>query len=154
MGVLNFLLAECTDNAVAAHGEGAVPIMMQLLESNQVGTQAAASTCLRNIFTAREAFRQEFVELGGIEKMVGQLLAEKDPTLNNEDVQMEAMMNFQDLLEDAQGEFITEYVTKAVQLGALEKLAKLKENTEEIEVAKEADELIAKLSNVPAPRAQ
>jgi len=37
-----------------------------------------------------------------------------DPALNNADVQLEAVLNLQDLLEDEEGSIIEEYVKKAV----------------------------------------
>lgn len=148
---LNFLLAECTENAVLAHAEGAIPVMMTLLESPLVGMRAAASTCLRNLFLAREEFRTEFVALDGVQKMVDQLISDKDPALNHSDVQLEAMLNFQDLLEDLSGEMIEEYAVKAVACGALDKLKILQEDAEDDEVKAVAMEVASKLSAFAPP---
>lgn len=144
---LSFLLAECEDNAIAAHAAGALPLLLGLLDTPIVGLRVSATVCLRNIYTASEEFQSDFIKIGGMEKLVEYLVTEKDSTsLNYVDVQCETMLNLQDLLEDSRGDLIPEYIAKAQQLGAVEKLTPLTEATEADEVRAVATELVSRLN--------
>ncbi|CAE7876446.1 unnamed protein product [Symbiodinium sp. KB8] len=130
---LSFLTADCKENVVAAYEAGALELMLKLVDSKIAGERAAAATTLRNICMEDDVYRKKFVELGGIQALVNQLDTPPDPALNHADVQLEAVLNLQDMVETEDGETITEYAKLAIKAGAIDKLQALtKADDEEV----------------------
>ncbi|CAE7214203.1 unnamed protein product, partial [Symbiodinium pilosum] len=119
---LSFLTADCKENVVAAYDAGALELMLKLVDSKVAGERAAAATTLRNICMENDDYRKKFVDLGGIQALVNQLDTPPDPALNHADVQLEAVLNLQDMVETEEGETIPEYAKLAIKAGAIEKL--------------------------------
>ncbi|CAJ1360880.1 unnamed protein product [Effrenium voratum] len=141
---LSFLTADCRDNVVAAYEAGALELMLKLVDSKVAGERAAAATTLRNICMEDDVYRKKFVELGGIQALVNQLDTTPDPSLNHADVQLEAVLNLQDMVETEDGQTIEEYAKLAVKAGAIPKLQEL-EKSEDKEVVTSAQEVLEAL---------
>merc|ERR1719291_688036 len=92
-------------------------------------------------------YRARFVELGGIPKLVQQLGAAPDPSLNWADVQLEAVLNLQDIIENEDGTVIGAFARKAQSAGAEERLRKLR-SSEDDEVRGAAEEVLISLEKV------
>eukprot|EP00928_Gymnodinium_smaydae_P079313 TRINITY_DN63275_c0_g1_i1.p1 TRINITY_DN63275_c0_g1~~TRINITY_DN63275_c0_g1_i1.p1 ORF type:complete len:303 (-),score=88.20 TRINITY_DN63275_c0_g1_i1:160-1068(-) len=145
---LSFLTSDCPENAREAHKAGAMPLLLKHMDSSVAGMRAAAATTLRNICMESDENRKEFVDMGGLTGLVNQLDSKPDPNLNHADVQLEAVLNLQDMIENEEdGSIIEEYARKAIAAGAIEKLKKLcKEDDEEVQSS--AEEVLAILSRV------
>merc|ERR1712187_678449 len=115
--------------------------------SKVAGMRAAAATTLRNLCIEDKKYRKEFVEMGGLKGFVAQLSADADPALNHTDVQLEAVLNLQDLIEEEDGSLIEEYAKVAIQAGAVEQLKKLTQAEDE-EVRGSAEEMLTILVSV------
>lgn len=146
MVALSFLTADCKENVVAAYDAGALELMLKLVDSKVAGERAAAATTLRNICVEDDKYRQSFVQLGGIQALVNQLDTKPDPSLNHADVQLEAVLNLQDMVETDDGQTIAEYATLAVKAGAIPKLQEL-EKSEDEEVRTSATEVLESLQD-------
>mmetsp|Transcript_9272 Transcript_9272/g.16709 ORF Transcript_9272/g.16709 Transcript_9272/m.16709 type:complete len:290 (+) Transcript_9272:83-952(+) len=146
---LSFLTAECPKNAIAAYESKAVEKLVPHLESKVGGMRAATATTLRNICMESEEYRKKFYALGGLQGLVGQLGASPDPALNHSDVQLEAVLNLQDMIEDENGGVIEEYAKSAIEAGAEAKLKALT-NAEDEEVQACAKEVLDQLGKVKA----
>lgn len=144
---LKFLLDDCAACAVDAFEHGALSLLLQQLNSPIGGMRAAAATALRNMCLARDEYRSEFSKLGGIRRLVQQLCPPPDPAMNQADIQLEAILNLQDVIEDLAGAVIEQYALQALDAGAEEKLQSLTQSTDE-EVQTTAAEVLAKLSSV------
>lgn len=144
---LSFLTAECPLNSIAAYEAGAMPLLLKHLDSQAVGMRAAAATTLRNICMENIEYRRTFVEMGGIAGLVGQLVTSSDPNLNQADVQLEAILNLQDMIEYEEGGVIDEYALAAIKAGAEEKLRKLAQSPDD-EVGHSATEVLDCLARV------
>lgn len=144
---LSFLTADCTGNAVAAYEAGAMPYLMNHLNSHVAGMRAAAAMTMRNICMENEEYRSKFVELGGIRGLVEQLVTSPDPALNHADVQLEAVLNLQDLIENEAGEIIPEYAKAAIKAGAIDKLKTLVQADDD-EVRSSAEEVLGALAKI------
>jgi len=142
---LSFLTAECPPNAVAAYKAGAMPLLLQHLDSSVAGMRAAAATTLRNICMESDEYRRKFADLGGIKGLVGQLQTNPDPALNHADVQLEAVLNLQDIILDEEENVIAEFAQLAIEAGAEEKLRKLMKADDE-EVRSSAQEVLESIS--------
>lgn len=142
---LSFLTAECPANTVAAYEAGAMGLLLQHVNSPVAGMRAAAATTLRNICMENEEYRRSFVEQKGLIGLVGQLATSPDPSLNHADVQLEAVLNIQDLIEDEDGGVIIEYALEAIKAGAEPKLEKLLQAEDE-EVRTSAEEVLESLA--------
>jgi len=142
---LSFLTSECSGNVVAAYEAGALPLVLKHLTSKIAGMRAAAATTMRNMCVEKEQYRKEFVEHGGIKGLVEQLAADPDPSLNHTDVQLEAVLNLQDVIEHSdESGLILEYAMQAVDAGAEERLKKLL-LSEDAEVKGSAEEVLNSL---------
>mmetsp|Transcript_77084 Transcript_77084/g.160450 ORF Transcript_77084/g.160450 Transcript_77084/m.160450 type:complete len:304 (-) Transcript_77084:163-1074(-) len=141
---LSFLTADCPENTIAIYEAGAMPELMKHLDSPVAGMRAAAATTLRNICMEGDKYRDEFVTLGGLKGLVNQLASAPDPALNYADVQLEAVLNIQDLIENDDGSLIEAYAKEAVKLGVREKLSVLMESEDE-EVRSSAEEVMQAL---------
>lgn len=139
---LSFLTAECSEIAIATYEAGAVELLLGHLDSTVAGMRAAAATTLRNICVEKDEYRAHFAKLGGIAGLVGQLSTPPDASLHHADVQLEAVLNLQDIIETADGDLIEEYALDAVNAGAEEKLKEMT-NVEDEEVRSSAVELLA-----------
>lgn len=106
--------------------------------------RAAAATTLRNICMEDEKYRHKFVDLGGIKALVNQLSTVPDPSLNHADVQLEAVLNLQDMIETEDGNTIPEYANLALEAGAEPKLQELLKADDE-EVRTSAQEVLVAL---------
>jgi len=144
---LSFLTAECPQNAIAAYKAGAMQLLLKHLDSKVAGMRAAAATTLRNICMESEEYRRKFAELDGIKGLVAQLNTSPDPSLNHADVQLEAVLNLQDLIEDEGGSVIEEYAKHAIKAGAEDKLRKLMKADDE-EVRSSAEEVLGSLQRI------
>jgi len=144
---LSFLTAECSKVANAAYKGGAMPLLLKHLDSPVGGMRAAAATTLRNICMESEEYRGKFMDLGGMRGLVQQLDPKPDPVLNHTDVQLEAVLNFQDMIENEEGHVITKYALLAIKNGAEEKLKKLMESPDE-EVKNAAEDSLSALTAV------
>mmetsp|Transcript_74978 Transcript_74978/g.242445 ORF Transcript_74978/g.242445 Transcript_74978/m.242445 type:complete len:301 (+) Transcript_74978:68-970(+) len=144
---LSFLTADCPENTIAAFEAGALELLMKHVDSPVAGMRAAAATTLRNICMENDEYRRKFVQLGGIAGLVGQLSTSPDPALNHADVQLEAVLNLQDLIEYEDGGVIEEYALEAVKAGAEAKLKALAQAEDE-EVRGSAEEVLASLAKV------
>lgn len=141
---LSFLTADCKENSVAAYDAGAMELLLKHVDSPVAGMRAAAATTLRNISMEDEKYRKQFVDLGGIQSLVKQLSAPPDPSLNHADVQLEAVLNLQDMIETEDGNIIPEYAQLALKAGAEPKLQELL-TAEDDEVKTSAQEVLAAL---------
>lgn len=137
-----------TDNRpcaqAAADVEDAVPTLLQHAGSKTVGMRAAVATVLRNICAVNEDHRGRFVELGGLSLLVSLLSVEHDPGLNHADVQLEAVLNLQDMIETSTGEVIRAYALEAVNAGAEKQLQTLA-ICEDEDICASAKEVLASL---------
>lgn len=142
---LSFLTAECTMNAVAAFDAGAMPKLMKYMDAEVAGMRAATATTLRNICMESEEYRRMFVELGGLNGLVMQL----GPAYcqNQTDVQLEAVLNLQDMIEDEDGALLEKYAQMVVEAGAKEKLIALLE-TDDPELQSSVEEVLGCLSGI------
>lgn len=118
-------------NVIAAYDAGALDLMLKLVDSSVAGERAAAATTLRNICVEDEKYRESFVKLGGIQALVNQLDTKPDPSLNHADVQLEAVLNLQDMVETEDGQTIAEYAKLAAKAGAIPKLQQLEKSDDE-----------------------
>ncbi|CAK0817069.1 unnamed protein product [Prorocentrum cordatum] len=143
---LSFLTADCSSNTVAAYEAGAVKLLLQHIGSPLIGMRAAVATTLRNICMERDEYRAEFVELGGLDGLVKQLAvpASADPSLPLVDVQLEAILNLQDVIEDQDGNLIDKYAQKARDAGVVPLLQQLVLSEDE-EVQNSANEVLTLL---------
>jgi len=144
---LSFLTAECEENTVAAYEAGAMELLLKHVDSPVAGMRAAAATTLRNICMVSDDYRKKFVHLGGLKGLVGQLSSSPDPALNQADVQLEAVLNLQDLIEDEDGNVIEAYAREANNAGAQDNLRVLAQADDE-EVRGSAEELLDTLTKV------
>lgn len=142
---LSFLTADCPPNAVATYKSGAMPLLLQHLDSTVAGMRAAAATTLRNVCMESDEYRQKFAELGGIKGLVDQLQTSPDPALNHADVQLEAVLNLQDIILDEEENVMQEYAKLAIEAGAEEKLRNLMKADDE-EVRSSAKEVLDSLA--------
>merc|ERR1712061_573885 len=94
-----------------------------------------------------DEYRKEFVAMDGLKGLVGQLASSPDPSLNHADVQLEAILNLQDMIETEDGSVIDEYAKAAIHAGAIDKLKKLCATDDE-EVRSSANEVLASLAKV------
>merc|ERR1719433_1670115 len=124
---------------------------MKHVDSPVAGMRAAAATTLRNLCMVNDDYRKKFVQLGGLIGLVGQLSTSPDPSLNHADVQLEAVLNLQDLIEDEDGGVIEEYALEAIKAGAEAKLENLMQADDE-EVRTSAEEVLTSLANVKNSR--
>jgi hypothetical protein len=143
---LRFLTTDSSNNTVAAYEAGALKLLLQHVGSPPAGKRAAAATTLRNICMEKEEYRAEFVGLGGLDGLVQQLNVSKkcDPALPHVDMQLEAILNLQDLIEDQDGNAIDSYVQKARDAGAVKPLQQLALSKNE-EVGASAKEVLTLL---------
>mmetsp|Transcript_8887 Transcript_8887/g.26076 ORF Transcript_8887/g.26076 Transcript_8887/m.26076 type:complete len:298 (-) Transcript_8887:211-1104(-) len=144
---LNFLTADCTENAVATFEAGAMKLLMKHIDSPVVGMRAAAATTLRNLCMGKDEYRRQFVKLGGLPGLVGLLATPVDPALSHAECQLEAVLNLQDLIEHEDGGVIREYALEAIKAGAEAKL-KLLMQAEDEEVRISAEEVLDALASV------
>jgi len=143
---LRFLTVECSNNTTAAYEAGALKLLLKHIRSPPRGKRAAAATALRNICMEKDEYRAEFVGLGGLNGLVEQLNMSKscDTALPDADMQLEAILNLQDLIEDLDGNAIDSYVRKARDAGAVKLLQQLVLSDNE-EVMTSAKEVLALL---------
>lgn len=146
---LSFLTAECPENAQEAFNNGIMPLLFTCMDSTVAGKRAAAATTLRNICIDSEDRRKVCVEGGGMIGLVNQLNAVPDPALNHSDVQLEAILNLQDMVEADDGTLMVEFAQEAVNAGAVAALKRLCHADDEEVRSAAADVLssFAKLSN-------
>lgn len=143
----SFLTAECPEICIAAYDGGALELLVAHLDSQVAGMRAAAATTLRNICMVDQEYRAHLVRLGGISGLVSQLSVPPDPALHHADVQLEAVLNLQDMLELENGDLIEEYALRAVDEGAIPKLTSLSQEDDE-EVRSSAFELLQSLEKL------
>lgn len=141
---LSFLTADCKENTIAAYDAGALDLLLKHVDAPVAGMRAAAATTLRNICMEDEKYRHKFVDLGGIKALVNQLSTVPDPSLNHADVQLEAVLNLQDMIETEDGNTIPEYANLALEAGAEPKLQELLKADDE-EVRTSAQEVLVAL---------
>lgn len=146
---LSYLTDECSQNAHAIYDAGALPMLIKQLDSSMIaGMRGAAASTLRHICMERVEYKKAFVDSGGLKGFVNQL----DPSLENADLMLEAIWNFEDVITDADGNLIEVYAKLAVEQGALEKLGKLRQCEEE-EVGTAAEKVLLALAAHVGPQA-
>jgi hypothetical protein len=145
---LRFLTADCSNSTTAAYEAGALKLLLQHIGSPPLGKRAAAATTLRNICMEKDEYRAEFVGLGGLDGFVQQLSMSKscDRALPHVDMQLEAILNLQDMVEDSDGNAIDSYVEKARNAGAVKLLRQLVLSESE-EVRTSAKEVLTLLTH-------
>jgi len=141
---LSFLTTDNVDNAQALYKAGGMELYAKLLDCDIAGMRAAVSTTLRDMMIENMEARLKFVELGGTKGLIQQLNAPHDPSLNHADVQLEAVLNVQDFLEDENGDVIPEIAREVVRCGAKEELTKLLKSDDD-EVKGSVEEVLAVL---------
>eukprot|EP00929_Paragymnodinium_shiwhaense_P123393 TRINITY_DN9720_c0_g1_i3.p1 TRINITY_DN9720_c0_g1~~TRINITY_DN9720_c0_g1_i3.p1 ORF type:complete len:435 (+),score=95.84 TRINITY_DN9720_c0_g1_i3:105-1409(+) len=138
---LRFLAAEPDGDACAhaAYRAGALPLLVQMLDESEGPQGMAATTALRNIFIQTEQYQEEFVQLGGMKGILRQirLVPRTDVTSI-----LEPMLNLQELLEDSEGHVLEKYGRLAIELGALDILAELRDSLELLEEHAAAEEQV------------
>mmetsp|Transcript_150678 Transcript_150678/g.280961 ORF Transcript_150678/g.280961 Transcript_150678/m.280961 type:complete len:284 (-) Transcript_150678:71-922(-) len=144
---LGFLTADCPSVADATYRARALPLLLKQLDNPICGMRSVAATTLRNICIDSEEARDKFMNLGGMYGLVQQLDPLPDPSLIQADVELEAIMNFQDFIEDEKGCVITKYALLAIEAGAEEKLRNLMSSSDE-EVRSAAEESLSALATV------
>jgi hypothetical protein len=146
---LSFLTADCSSSTVAAYEAGAVELLLKHLSSDLTGMRAAAATTLRNICMENDEYRDKFVNMGGLDSLVKQLDVgpSSDPALPHADVQLEAILNLQDIIEDQDGNLIEKYAERARDAGAVRLLQLLLVNSDDEEVRASANEVLTLLGS-------
>lgn len=145
----SFLTADCPDNALACFQAGIVDEYVKLLDSPIPGMRSSVATCLRDMMVDNMEARLKFVSLGGTRGLVKQLNAPHDPSLSQADVQLEAVLNIQDFVEDADGNIIPDLAVEVVKCGGrdeLNKLLKQHRGDGDVEVRESVEELLVALS--------
>lgn len=143
---LSFLTAENAQNSKVAYDAGALPELMKYMDAKLVPMRAAVATTLRNICVEDDAYRKQFVELGGLKALVNQLDIPAGEATNVADVQLEAILNLQDIIEGEEGQVIKEYAQQVIAAGAEDKLKKLAQSDDE-EVQSSANEALTLLKD-------
>lgn len=141
---LSFLTTDNPKNASMLYEAGGMLLYVKMLDSDIAGMRAAVSTTLRDMMVENMEARLKFVEIGGTKGLIKQLNAPHDPSLNHADVQLEAVLNVQDFLEDESGEPIPEIAREVVRCGGKDELAKLLQSDDE-EVRGSVEEVLAVL---------
>jgi hypothetical protein len=144
---LSFLTADCEMNAALAYDCGAMPILLEYTESPIPGLRAAAAVTVSHMAKVSKQCNEEFVALGGLRALIAQLDCTAGRGTNLADLQLEAVLNLQDVLEIDVGTLNSEHARKAVELGAIEGLTRLS-RAEDTEVQESAMELLEELTQV------
>lgn len=144
---LSFMTTDNEENAIEAHRAGVMPLMIQHLHSKIGGMRAASAMTLRNLCMSREEYKQVFIDLGGVQGLVFQLDAPAGPEANQADLEVEAIMNLQDIIEDSERQVIQSYGKVAIKAGATEKLTRLLQS-DDADVRSSAEEVLGCLANV------
>lgn len=119
---LNFLTFDCPLNAEAAYWAGAIPALLYLMDDQVGGLRSMAGTTLRNICAEDEVHRQSFVEFGGLEMLVNQINGNLQMSLHRAELNVEAMLNVHDFLEDESGALIQKNGRICVERGVVPRL--------------------------------
>lgn len=145
---LRFLMAEPAgaECAIAAHQEGAMPLLIKAMDSPIKAQASAAASALRNIFITSSELRKSFVDQGGIQALVRQLGAfDTDGGAAFQLETLETVLNFQDLLDDHHGGIPAaeqqRFAQLAIEYGAVERLRKL-QDVEDLDLQESARELL------------
>eukprot|EP00929_Paragymnodinium_shiwhaense_P089130 TRINITY_DN4935_c0_g3_i1.p1 TRINITY_DN4935_c0_g3~~TRINITY_DN4935_c0_g3_i1.p1 ORF type:complete len:287 (+),score=91.52 TRINITY_DN4935_c0_g3_i1:212-1072(+) len=144
---LSFLTTDCPKNAMVAYEAGAMPLLLKNMDAEVAGMRAAAATTLRNICMENDEYRRKFVELGGLDGLVRQLGSTPDNTPNHADVQLEAVLNLQDMIEAEDGSLLRECAEMVMKAGAEEKLRRLLDTDDE-ELRSSVEEVMDSLAKV------
>eukprot|EP00927_Polykrikos_kofoidii_P068475 TRINITY_DN63838_c0_g1_i1.p1 TRINITY_DN63838_c0_g1~~TRINITY_DN63838_c0_g1_i1.p1 ORF type:complete len:328 (-),score=67.25 TRINITY_DN63838_c0_g1_i1:123-1106(-) len=145
---LSFLTAECPENADAAYEAGAIPLLLKCSSASVACMRAATLTTLRNICMENDDYRTKFVELGGLMGLVNQIGCSARDLPNLADVQLEAVLNLQDMLEADDGSLVTEYAMIVIDADVEQRLESLLP-TEDEELRGCVKEVLAALATVP-----
>lgn len=131
---LKYLTEESGPNATSAFEAGALPALIQLLKHPVAGLRGAAASCLRNMCVESEECHEHLASLGGIQVLVGQLdCSELDVKKDHDhDLLLEAVWNLEDLIVHQDGHPLDRFCHLAVEAGAVEKLQKLREVSENL----------------------
>mmetsp|Transcript_11166 Transcript_11166/g.24645 ORF Transcript_11166/g.24645 Transcript_11166/m.24645 type:complete len:298 (-) Transcript_11166:75-968(-) len=142
----SFLTADCPENALAAFEAGVMDKYVGMLESPTPGLRTAVATSLRDMMLDNMEARLKFVSLGGTKGLIHQLNAPHDPAQNKADVQLEAVLNVQDFIEDEGGNIIPDIAKEVVKCGGKDELRKLL-SSEDQEVRESAEEVLQALED-------
>merc|ERR1719162_2476194 len=82
--------------------------------------RSACATSMRDMMVDNIEARLKFLTLGGTQGLVNQLHAPHDPSLNQADVQLEAVLNIQDFVEDDDGNIIPDIAKEVIRCGGTE----------------------------------
>jgi len=146
---LNYLTFDCGANAEALYHAGALPLLIKHMDSPVAGLRGAAASTSRHICVQHDDFREAFVSLGGMKGFVSQLDPQSDHSEMHdpEGSMLEAVWNLEDVTTDSQGNLIERYASLAAELGAIEKLTRLKK-VGDSEVTPVAERVLAALAKV------
>lgn len=126
---LSFVTSDSAANATAAHNAGALPLLMDHLDSEISGMRIAAAATLCNICFPHLEYRREFKDRGGFASLVNQLDYDPDQPPDAEELQLEAVANLAEMIETPEdGIVIQEFAKAAVEAGAIPKLRVLAES--------------------------
>lgn len=129
---LSFLAADESRTCAEIHDAGAMKTLLPFLAAPIEGMRAASASILRCLFVENDAYRREFVELGGIRALVE--LLDSCPS-----AQLDAVLNLQDLIEDSSGCVLREYAEAALRAGVEPKLTALcREEDEDVRSSAQA----------------
>merc|ERR1719343_1186734 len=105
------------------------------------------------MYTERREYLDSFVELGGVSGMVTQLSKPVDESMSHTDVQLEAVLNLQDLIENPNAmvpQVDDALVQEVIKCGAKEPLEKLVQ-TGDADLRASAEELLDMLDGMGEP---
>lgn len=142
----SFLTADSPDNALAAFQAGLMEQYVGLLDAPIPGMRCAVATSTRDMMMENMEARLKFMSLGGTRGLVKQLNAPSDPSLNKHDVQLEAVLNIQDFIEDDAGNLIPDIAREVVKCGGKEELQRLLASDDQ-EVRESVEEVLQELED-------
>jgi len=116
MVALHDLVDDSPENVSLAVDAGAIDILMNHVDSPLLEARMLVANIFRRIFVWDHGYRDEFVKKGGISFFVKQILSAAEmPDMPN--VQLDAVLNMLDLLQDHDGQAIPELVLQVRNAG-------------------------------------
>ena len=103
--------------------------------------RGAVASTLRNMYVLGPEAKDEFLKLGGLNRLVEQLKLDKD----NSDICLEAILNIDDLIGDDDANVNTKMIEELKKLGVKNVLQTVLQTQMDPEVQAQASELLEKL---------
>lgn len=138
---LSFLSTDNVMCAQAIHDEGCMKLLVPHLNAPIQGMRGAVASTLRNMYVLGPEAKDEFLKLGGLNRLVEQLKLDKD----NSDICLEAILNIDDLIEDDDANVDTKMIEELKKLGVKNVLQTVLQTQMDPEVQAQASELLEKL---------